>query len=57
MAETIPSYGSTISSLSGRRSPGAISRLSQSGRSGRISSLSAGWSLSGLLGLPLLTRF
>ncbi len=45
-----------ISRLSRSRSPGAISTLSRSRPTGAISRLSAGWFLSNLFGLPLLTR-
>lgn len=45
-----------ISRLSRRVSPGAISTLSRRVDPGAISRLSAGWTLSGALGLPLLTK-
>jgi hypothetical protein len=45
-----------ISRLSGRKSPGAISRLSAPRPVGAIANLSAGFFVSNLFGLPLLTR-
>jgi hypothetical protein len=45
-----------ISRLSGHKSPGAISRLSAPRPVGAISKLSAGFFVSTVFGLPLLTR-